>query len=115
MCVGIPMQVIKAENDKGIAWCRSWLTPQTEHDTTQQPEMVDTRLVGEADEGSWLLVFLGAAREIISAERARQTGQALQALQQIGSGDTSGLDALFADLDREPQLPPHLRAAATGE
>ena len=112
MRVGIPMQVVLAENDKGIAHCQPWpADPQNE----SAPAVIDIRLVGHTGPGEWLLVFLGAAREIISAQRAQQTGQALQALQQIGAGDTSGLNELFADLDREPQLPAHLRAAATGE
>jgi len=111
MCVGIPMRIVAAENDKGIAHCLPWPAQDTETATT----LIDTRLVGDTAAGQWLLVFLGSAREIISEQRATQTGQALQALQQIEAGDTSGLDALFADLDREPQLPEHLRPASHGE
>jgi len=98
MCIGIPMQVI--ETGRGRALCR---------DGNSQ-SWVDTRLVDGADTGTWLLVFAGAAREIISSERAAQVAAAVQALQASAQGDTDAIDALFADLvNREPTLPPHLQ------
>ena len=55
------------------------------------------------------MVFLGAAREIISDETARVTSDALAALELAMRGETD-IDHLFADLvDREPELPDHLR------
>lgn len=100
MCIGIPMQVLAV--DAGRALCaegesRSW---------------VDIRLIDTPETGDWLLVFAGAAREVISAERAEQVGNALRALQASANGDLASIDLLFADLvEREPQLPPHLQAA----
>ncbi|MBB3104814.1 HypC/HybG/HupF family hydrogenase formation chaperone [Azomonas macrocytogenes] len=99
MCIGIPMQVLQTES--GRAWC----------DDGQQARWIDTRLIDEPDAGSWLLVFLDAAREAITAQRAAQVRDALGALAAINSGDLVDLDGFFADLlEREPQLPPHLQA-----
>ncbi len=97
MCLGIPMQVIEA--DFGEALCQA----------RDGRHRVDTRLVGNPAPGSWLMVFLGAAREVISAERAAQAADALEALAMVQRGE-AGFEHLFADLiDREPQLPEHLR------
>ncbi|MEW8312437.1 MAG: HypC/HybG/HupF family hydrogenase formation chaperone, partial [Candidatus Thiodiazotropha taylori] len=69
----------------------------------------DTLLVGDQPVGSWLLVFLNSAREVLSEQRAEQISQALQALDLALSGE-SEVDHLFADLvDRTPELPEHLR------
>ena len=57
------------------------------------------------------LVFAGAARELISADRAAQVRDALRALQASAEGDHARIDNLFSDLvNREPTLPPHLQA-----
>lgn len=80
------------------------------------PERIDTLLTGPLAAGQWVLCFLGAAREIVDAERAAQIGAALAALQAIAAGtdDCAALvDRHFADLvGREPQLPDFLRPAA---
>jgi len=55
-------------------------------------------------------VFMGAAREIIDADRALQIDRALGALESALAGDLSAIDAAFPDLvGREPQLPEYLR------
>ena len=98
MCIGIPMQVL--ETGEGQARCRA----------PDGVVLVDTRLVGAVVPGSWLMVFLGAAREILSETEARQTLDALTALEQVMRGQTD-IDHLFADLvDREPTLPEALLA-----
>lgn len=100
MCIGIPMQVI--EPGEGVAICRGG----------GEEHRIDTRLVGEVAAGEWLMVFLGAARERMSEETARQTADALKALEMAMRGET-GFEHLFADLiGREPQLPEHLRQPA---
>jgi hydrogenase expression/formation protein HypC len=99
MCIGIPMQVIEAAT--GRALCADG----------DSQVWIDTRLVDAVQPGVWLLVFAGAAREQISAERAALVSDALQALQASARGDHAAVERLFADLiGREPQLPPHLRA-----
>ncbi|ACO81143.1 hydrogenase assembly chaperone HoxL (HypC/HupF family) [Azotobacter vinelandii CA] len=98
MCIGIPLRVLECApgralcgDENGVRW-------------------IDTRLVEPPAPGDWLLVFLDAAREILDAGRAARIREALRALQAVQAGDPAALAGLFADLDREPQLPPHLQA-----
>lgn len=85
MCLGIPMQVISA--DFGFALCRA---EDGEHE-------IDVRLVGNVEPGTWVLTFLGAAREIMDPVSARRTLDALKALELVMQGETN-VDHLFADL-----------------
>jgi len=97
MCVGVPMQILSV--DGLCCRCRA---RDGEHD-------IDTSLVGAVQPGDWVMVFLGAAREVISAETARVTADALAALEMAMRGETN-FDHLFADLvGREPELPDHLK------
>lgn len=97
MCIGIPMQVVELRGESAVCVYRG------------QPSLVDMMLVGEQPVGSWLLVFLDAAREVISAEKAGQIADALEAMRLAMQGETD-IDHLFADLvDREPELPEFLR------
>jgi hydrogenase assembly chaperone HypC/HupF len=76
---------------------------------------IDMRLVGDQPEGTWVLVFLDAAREVVTAEQAALVGSALDALRLVLGGNTDGIDQLFPDLaGREPELPPHLKANLEG-
>lgn len=105
MCLAQPLQVIRMDGSHAL--CAG---PAGE-------ERVDTLLTGPLEAGQWILCFLGAAREVIDAERAAQVGAALGALHAIAAGadDPAALiDRHFADLvGREPQLPDFLRPAAT--
>jgi hydrogenase expression/formation protein HypC len=95
--MGIPMQVLEMRGTHALC----------EADGRQ--EIVDMILVGEQPVGTWILNFLGSAREVLSPENAAQISQAMTALSQIMQG-TEQIDHLFADLiDREPQLPEHLQ------
>lgn len=97
MCIGIPMQVLQA--GEYSAQCQG----------PQGLRTIDMRLVGPQAPGSWVLVFLDAAREVIDAERAQQIQDALLALGQALDGDAD-LDRWFPDLvNREPQLPDFLK------
>ncbi len=101
MCVGTPMHVLRALPAAQFAECI---------DRRGAVSSVDLALVGAVEPGAWLLVFLGAAREIIDADRAQKIDLALGALEAALSGDLSAIDAAFPDLaGREPQLPEHLR------
>jgi hydrogenase expression/formation protein HypC len=72
--------------------------------------LVDMMLVGEQAVGTWVLVFLQTAREVLSEQAAQQINDALLAMQLAMQGETQ-LDHLFADLiDREPQLPEFLKS-----
>jgi len=98
MCIGAPMQV--QESHTYFAICA---------DANGQPQRIDTALVGQQPAGTWLLVFLGAAREVLDADTAASMGDALDALSAVMAGETH-VDHLFPDLvDREPKLPEHLR------
>ncbi|MBD9358096.1 HypC/HybG/HupF family hydrogenase formation chaperone [Methylomonas albis] len=97
MCIGIPMQVIESRGDTALCEYRG------------QTTLIDMMLVGEQAPGTWLLVFLDAAREVITAERAAHITDALEAMRLAMQGETN-FDHLFADLvDREPELPEFLR------
>jgi len=101
MCIGIPMQVMEAEGTHG-AWCVG-------RDGRQR---LDMSLVGPQPAGTWVLAFMGAAREVMTPESAARTDAAIDALSAALRGDTAAIDDAFADLvNREPQLPEHLRPA----
>lgn len=99
MCIGIPMQVLDSGETQAL--CQNG-------DTV---EIIDMMLVGPQPVGTWVQVFLGAARECLSEVRALQIKSALQSLEQVMQGKEADVDRLFPDLaNREPQLPPHLIA-----
>ncbi len=107
MCIGLPMQVI--ESGFGYAICKGM-------DITRQ---VDTLLVGEQAEGTWLLVFLNSAREVLTEDDALKINDAVRAVDWVMSNPTlsqeslsnTAIDELFADLiDREPPKPASLLA-----
>jgi hydrogenase expression/formation protein HypC len=96
MCVGVPMQITTIT---GIAAT-----------VRECADLIDLSLTPEAQVGDWVLTFLGAAREVITADEAAKINAALDGLRALMLGDDLG-DA-FADLDaRSPQLPPHLQTA----
>ncbi|MBS0371128.1 MAG: HypC/HybG/HupF family hydrogenase formation chaperone [Proteobacteria bacterium] len=98
MCLGVPYRVIES-----AGWMARCDGPGGE-------QQIDLSLVGEQPPGTWLLTFLGAAREVIDADRAAAINNALAALDAAMAGDHARIDALFADLvDREPSLPDHLK------
>ncbi|WP_419612942.1 HypC/HybG/HupF family hydrogenase formation chaperone, partial [Thiolapillus sp.] len=81
---------------------------------------VDTLLIGEQPVGSWVLVFLNSAREVLSPEDAAKISSAIRAVNMVmengdsvssGALDNTSIEALFADLiDREPPKPDSLLA-----
>lgn len=97
MCVGEPLRLLAIDGIAGTA---------SDGDRLQ---LIDLSLTPDARSGDWVLAFLGAAHRVIDATEARQIAAALQALRAIMAGEEAG-DG-FADLDRAPQLPPHLQAA----
>jgi hydrogenase expression/formation protein HypC len=100
MCVGVPMQVCEAS---GFGWAVC--------DCEGEARRVDMRLVGDQAPGTWVLVFIDAAREVIDELRALRVRDALKALDAAMSGQP--FEHLFADLiGREPQLPEFLRSPA---
>ncbi|AOU97394.1 hypothetical protein BI364_04775 [Acidihalobacter yilgarnensis] len=99
MCIGIPMRIVAVDAD-GTAWC--------ERDGERRA--IDVSLVGPQPVGTWLLVFLDAAREVLDEAHARHIAQALDGLAAALAGED--FEHFFSDLiDREPELPEHLRPA----
>jgi len=92
------MQIVHKQDM--FAWC----------DGRGQQRHVNLALVGEVCEGSWVLVHLDIAREVIAVERVDEINRALDAVEQAMNGEFEA--DLFDDLlDREPQLPEFLRPA----
>jgi len=97
MCIGIPMQVVAQHNESATCLYRG------------EESVIDTMLVGPQPVGAWLLVFLDAAREVLSETKAKQISDALEAMRLAMQGDNH-IDHLFSDLvNREPQLPEFLK------
>lgn len=94
MCLGIPQRLASVQGILGL---------------TETGQRIDLSLTPEAIPGDHILTFLGTAREVISAAHAALIADALQGLAEVmeGASETTA----FADLDRPPQLPPHLQAA----
>jgi len=85
MCIGVPMQIL--ECGFGSALCN--------HNGVQK--QIDTMLIGKQDPGTWVLVFIDAAREVISESDAVKIDNALKALDVVMNGGDD-IDHLFADL-----------------
>jgi hydrogenase expression/formation protein HypC len=81
MCIGLPMRTVEAWSGQALVEGRG------------RVETIDTRLVGECVAGDWLLVFQGAAREKLDAERAAEIDAALDLLEAGLSGDVLGAGA----------------------
>ncbi|MCV6614396.1 MAG: HypC/HybG/HupF family hydrogenase formation chaperone [Cellvibrionaceae bacterium] len=100
MCIGLPMQIV--ESAPGTALCEGM----------GRQRQIDTQLIGEQAPGTWVLVFINSAREVISAERAEEIGAALEALAQAMANPhltRQNLDPFFSDLcEGEPQKPASL-------
>jgi hydrogenase assembly chaperone HypC/HupF len=97
MCIGIPLRIIATQDLNATCVRRNG-----------EQEAVDLSLIGPQPVGTWLLVHLGSARSVLTAEDAARVSDALLAIEAVQRGEN--IDHLFADLtDREPQLPPHLR------
>jgi hydrogenase expression/formation protein HypC len=69
------------ESDGFVARCRG----------RNGEEWVNLMLVGPQPEGTWLLNFLGSAREVLSEEDARNADKALDALSAVMAGE-EGID-----------------------
>ena len=87
MCIGIPMQVIETRPGQALVRGRG------------EQRRVDTALVGDCAPGDWLLVFLDAAREALSAERAAEVNATLDLLDAAMAGqDATARGAAAFDL-----------------
>lgn len=97
MCIGIPMQVVCA--DELTAECAG----------RGRNERLSTLLTGPLEAGAWVLAHQGVALRTLTEHEARATAAALDALQAALDG-AADVDVFFADLvAREPTLPAHLQ------
>ena len=97
MCVGTPMLIVAAEATVAVCEGRG------------RREQIDLALVGEQPVGTWILAYQGSAVRTMTPDEAAQTSAALDALDAVLAG-SDNVDSFFADLiDREPELPPHLK------
>lgn len=96
MCVGHPVKVVSVNGFMALCEGADGLS------------RVDLALVGGAEVGDHMLTHLGVAMRQIDAEEARAIADALEAVRCAQAGEP--FEHLLADLiDREPQLPLHLR------
>ncbi len=108
MCIGVPMRIASGDGVSAEAFSES-------ADGAVERCTIDMMIVGAQPPGTWVLAFHGAARRVLDPLEARQIRDALAALAIALDSDSAAppdaaLDVLFADLvDREPQLPEHLR------
>ena len=75
MCIGIPMQVVTS--GEFVSLCRG----------RNGEEEINMLLTGPQPEGTWILNFLGSAREVLTEEEARNANSALDALELAMSGE----------------------------
>ncbi|MBC8209474.1 MAG: HypC/HybG/HupF family hydrogenase formation chaperone [Gammaproteobacteria bacterium] len=75
MCIGVPVQVIEA--GEFVSLCRG----------LNGDEQVNMMLIGAQPVGTWVLNFLGSAREVLSEQDAMKLNRALEGLHAIMSGE----------------------------
>jgi hydrogenase expression/formation protein HypC len=98
VCIGIPVRIVEVKGLSGIG--------QDGDDLVG----IDLALTGPVEPGTWVLNFLGAAREVLDEDEALRIRAAVGALRSVMTG--GGIGDAFDDIEaRGPQLPPHLRAA----
>jgi len=74
MCVGTPVQVMQSHEVMSVCRGRNGI------------EHVNMLLIGQQPVGTWVLSFLGWAREVIDEQQAKDIDLALDGLQQIMDG-----------------------------
>jgi hydrogenase expression/formation protein HypC len=96
MCVGVPMRIV--EGDEVSALC-------VREDDRRRVSLL---LIGAQEPGTQVLVHIDTAIRVLDAQEAQLIDDALRGLEAALRGES--FDRAFADLiDREPQLPEHLR------
>lgn len=99
MCIGLPMRIVSADAFSALCERRGAV------------ETVSLMLIGPQPAGTPVLVHLGTAVRVLDETEAAQIDDALDAV--AAALDGRPFEHLFADLvDREPELPAHLAAAA---
>jgi len=93
MCIGVPVQIV--EPGEFVALCRG----------RNGEEQVNMMLIGPQPKGTWVLNFLGSAREVISKQDAMHINQALDGLNAIMQGETDiDIDSYFPGLGKATEV-----------
>ncbi len=88
MCIGVPVQIV--ESGDYVARCRG----------RNGEEQVNMMLIGSHPVGTWVLNFLGSAREVLSEEYAEKINKALDGLTAIMQGEIDiDVDSYFPGLE----------------
>ncbi len=87
MCIGVPVKILE---DRGFMALCSGRNGEQE---------INMMLTGPQPEGTWVLNFLGSAREVLSEDDATKINGALDALSAVMSGEEDvDIDSFFPDL-----------------
>ncbi len=92
MCVGVPVKIV--ESGEFMARCEG----------RNGIEDVNMMLIGKQPKGTWVLNFLGSAREVLSEDDALKINKALDGLAAIMGGfEHVDVDSYFPDLVKNEQ------------
>ncbi|MCP4271580.1 MAG: HypC/HybG/HupF family hydrogenase formation chaperone [Gammaproteobacteria bacterium] len=87
MCIGVPVKII--ESGEFVSICKG----------RNGEEQVNMMLLGQQPEGTWVLNFLGSAREVLTEKDALNIDKALDGLTAIMSGESNvDIDSYFPDI-----------------
>lgn len=75
MCIGIPMRVV--ESGEATALCEG----------RSGRQRINMLMVGPCPAGSWVMTFLGVARDILTEEDADHINRTLDGLEAVLRGD----------------------------
>lgn len=96
MCLGLPMTIVETDGISALCEYRD------------ERRRVSVMLLAEPPVGAKVLVYIDTAIRLLDDEEARLIADALEGLGAALNGEDC--DRFFADLvNREPQLPEHLR------
>lgn len=88
MCIGVPVQIVEA--GELVALCRG----------RNGDEQVNMMLIGPQPVGTWVLNFLGSAREVITQQDAMNINKALDGLTAIMQGEGNiDIESYFPGLE----------------
>jgi len=91
VCIGIPVQVI--EEGDFISLCKG----------RNGEEQVNMMLIGPQPVGTWVVSFLGSAREVISEQDAINLNKALDGMLELMTGNEIDVDHYFPDMNMPQQ------------
>lgn len=88
MCIGVPVKIIEAGEFMSICQGRNG------------KEQINMMLIGSQPVGTWVLSFLGSARQVLSETEAAHINQALDGMAAIMSGETDiNIDDYFPGME----------------